>query len=96
MINIIYDELKMSCCVDPIDLYGAPYGRIFRQYIDGEAQNEFAITTGMNDRPIMIWWDDEAKEYRFTSESKKELKAFRKGVKYKYLPYARLDSILRT
>ena len=95
MINIEHEELTMSYFVDPVDLFGAPYGRIFQQYVDGVPQKDFMITTGVGGMPVSLW-NNEDGELKLSSETKKDLREFRKGVQYRYLPHARIDMVIKT
>jgi len=72
------------------DCFGADYGVVFQQYFHGKPQKTYLIGTGHADRPISVWWDEEEKEYKISSESKKELKEYLPWVQFKKLPNARV------
>ncbi len=74
--------------IKPSKVYGQPYGQIYQEYFKGEPGKAYLISTGLNDRPVSIWWDDEEGRYRLSSESKKGLKEFNSWVKFRYLPNA--------
>ena len=80
--------------LDPIDIYGADYGNVYRMYCAGEPSDTYFIGTGKNDRPICIWFDDIEEEWRLSSDSKKDLKGFCPEVKVKFCPYAKVTITL--
>lgn len=67
--------------LDPIEAFGAPHGTIFRMYDNGRPDNTYLIGAGHCERPISVWWDNECGQYRISSESKKDLKAFLPHIK---------------
>ncbi len=91
MIEITIGKQKKKVeLIKPADIYGQPYGRVYQQYFKGEPDKNgvYLVSTGPNDRPICVWWDDEEGRYRLSSDSKKELKEFNSWVKFRYLPNA--------
>jgi len=49
-------------------------GCIFQQYSHGFPQNSFYINCGMNETSVIhIWYDDEDKQYRLSTDNKKSL-----------------------
>ena len=78
----VHNEQKPTKFVDPIDCWGAKHGVVYQQWFDGKPQRDFLIGAGHAERPINIWWDDECKQYRISSDSKKSLKGFVNSVKY--------------
>lgn len=67
--------------LNPIEAFGAPHGTIYRMYFDGKPSDTYFIGCGHDERPISLWWDDKFGQYRISSESQDDLKAFVCNVK---------------
>ena len=77
--------------IKPIKVYGAGHGEVYQQYMNEQPQQSFLVGTGVNDRPIMVWWEDEEQIWRISSQTKTELCEYNKTVKYKHLPDAHVQ-----
>jgi hypothetical protein len=94
MIDItVHDKVQDGPFLKPIDVHGAEHGKIFQQYVDAKPENVYLVGAGLSDNPIMIWYDDEPKEYRVSSCTRKELKDYYSHVLYKEID-ANLDITL--
>lgn len=83
MIEIeVLGRSKKVKLIEPILCFGAEHGEVYQQYVHGKPTNEYLVGAGYCERPISIWYDDESKKFRLSSESKKDLKAFLSHVKY--------------
>lgn len=74
--------------IDPVDMLDNkfPYGTVFQQYYDGEPQREFYVHVGVNEkRVVSIWYDEEDKEHRLSTDSKKSLRNFVPSVKVRQI-----------
>ena len=43
----------------PKDLFNREYGELWRMYQGDKQCDTFFITCGINEHPIMIWWNEE-------------------------------------
>lgn len=59
-----------------VDMLNYPY-EIFQQYSKGLPQEWYYINPGINEpNLILIWYDDEDKKYRLSTENKQGLKEY--------------------
>lgn len=58
-----------------VDMLNYPY-EIFQQYSKGKPQEWYFINPGINENLIVIWYDDETKEYKLSTDDKKGLKEY--------------------
>ena len=84
MINIHVDDTHQdSDLQNPIDIWGAKHGEVYRMYDNGEPSDTYFIGAGGNENPIDIWWDDEDNKYRLSSSSREDLCSFNPHIKVK-------------
>lgn len=76
MIKIkVIDKSKHKIRMSPkLMLKNIYTGCIFQQYSNNIPQNNFYINCGMNEPSVIhIWYDDEDKQYRLSTDNKKSL-----------------------
>lgn len=83
IINVDVQDKKENTFLNPVDVFGSPFGNIYRQYMRGSPTKDFLIGTGPNSRPIFIWHSKGTNEYHIGSQDKKELKQYYSYIKFK-------------
>jgi hypothetical protein len=57
----------------------------------GKPQKTYFIGTGLYDRPVMIWWDEENGKWALSSQSQDELEKYYDRITAVHLPNAKLE-----
>lgn len=84
MINIRVKHSKNDDLLSPIKMIGSEYDTVYQQYSNDKPQKDFYISCGYGETSVIhIWYDEESKIYRFSTDDSESLNELASHVKVK-------------
>ena len=81
-ITVNKSKTKPLDLIDPCKMINTPYGTIFQQYVSDKPVNDFYISCGHAEPSVIhVWYDEEDKNYKLSTDTFKSLKGLASHVK---------------
>lgn len=84
MISIKINSISKEKLIHPVQMINSEYGTVFQQYFHSTPSNTYYMSCG-NAEPsvVSVWYDDEDKEYKLSTDDAGSLSELTKETKVK-------------